>query len=923
MTNTLLRFGHFLRFNLRCRHLAVVFTLAAGAPVLATPVNKAAMERHYEKFLGGSLNRCTTCHQPSTLKDPHTLEEFPHNAFGDRLRVLGEEWSAAGKGKDVARRLEAVAREDADADGVDNETELLAGSNPGDAGEMPVADVLKVMPQRRDEWVKFQASYRWRPFERVKRPAIPAVKNPDWVRTPIDAFIAAEHEAQGLKPRPQAPKAVLLRRVYLDLIGLSPTPEEQRAFAEDQSSDAYEKVVDRLLADPRYGERWGRHWMDVWRYSDWAGWTDGKQIRDSQRHIWRWRDWIVESLNKDVPYDRMVTDMLAADELYPEDTDALRATGFLVRNYKMLSREQWMEDTVKHTSQAFLGVTLGCAKCHDHRTDPILQSEYYQVRAIFEPHQVRTDRVPGELDLAKDGLPRVYDSDKPAPTYFLIRGDERNPDKNRVLQPGVPKALCGDKLKPSLETVPVKLPMLAASPDKREFVRKDALAAAEQAARNAEQAFAKAKADEKSKPELVKEREMEAAIAAAKATALGAVLRAERLEDAGQKDGEEWKAFAKDSARQQHEAAKLEAQLAVYKTGLAQAGAQSKHDDAVKAAGAPGADSDKTRKAVEKTKADLDAAAKKATEATQALAKVEKEWTEGATAFKPRPKDDYPAASTGRRTAFARWVANADNPLTARVAMNHIWLRHFGRGIITTPENFGNDGARPSHPALLDWLAAEFIARGWSMKPIHRLLVTSSTYRMASTVDEANAKADPDNIRLWRMPSRRMEAELIRDNLLYVTGNLDAAMGGADIDHQHAMTSKRRSIYLRCASEKEAEFLRIFDGPTVTECYQRNSTVMPQQSLALGNSELTLAQAKLLAKRVHDESAQGDESFVRNAFARVLARVPTADELQTCLAFLGRTEVASVTGAEPAAIPRARENLILVLFNHNDFVTIR
>jgi Protein of unknown function (DUF1549) len=349
---------------------ATVFlsALLAGA-ALATPVNKAGLERHYDKFLGAGLNRCATCHQPGAKKDPQSLEEFPHNPFGDRLRALGEELESAGKKKYISTRLALVAGEDADGDGVDNETELLAGGHPGDATRTPVLSAE--LAARREDFRKMLASYRWQPFERVQRPPLPAVRNPDWVRTPVDAFIAAEHEAQGLRPRPQAPKHVLLRRVYLDVIGISPTPEEQRAFEEDSSSDAYEKVVDRLLADPRHGERWGRHWMDVWRYSDWAGWTDGKQVRDSQRHIWRWRDWIVESLNVDRPYDNMVTDMLAADELAPTDAGRLRATGFLVRNYKMLSREQWMEDTVKHTAQAFLGVTLGCAKCHDHRTDPI------------------------------------------------------------------------------------------------------------------------------------------------------------------------------------------------------------------------------------------------------------------------------------------------------------------------------------------------------------------------------------------------------------------------------------------------------------------------------------------------------------------------------------------------------------------------
>ena len=877
--------------NTSCRpHLAAcALALLGAANALATPSNKAALERHYDRFLGKELNRCTTCHLPSAVKEPESLDDFPHNPFGDRLRILGEELSAVEKRKDIAARLALVAREDSDGDGIDNETELLLGGNPGDAKQTPAPDRLAEAQTRAAEFGKFLASHRWQPFERVLRPPIPTVKNAGWVRTPVDAFIAAEHEERGLKARPAAPKSILLRRVYLDLIGLSPTPEEQRAFEEDRSSDAYEKVVDRLLADPRHGERWGRHWMDIWRYSDWAGWTDGKQVRDSQRHIWRWRDWIVESLNADRGYDQMVTEMLAADELAPGDPGALRATGFLVRNYKMLSREQWMEDTVKHTAQAFLGITLGCAKCHDHRTDPISQAEYYQVRAIFEPHQVRTDRVPGELDREKDGLPRIYDVEKIAPTFFFIRGDEQRPDKDRAMQPAVPRALCGDRLKPVLAIAPVKLPREAAAPDMREFVIADTVAASEQALAKAREALAQAK------PEQMKQRELELAVADAKHAALLAVLRAEQ--DAG---------AAKEARQKQCVVAVCEARLASHTATLAQADAQRVLDELPPPAEPEIADPHRAQRAK------AEAAAKKSAEAVQSLAKAEEQMNaEPTTAFKPRPKDEYPATSTGRRLAFAKWLTHADNPLTARVAMNHLGLRHFGRGIVATPENFGTNGARPSHPALLDWLAAEFMEGGWKMKTIHRMLVTSSTYRMASTPDEADAQIDADDIALWRMPARRMEAELVRDNLLHVCGTLDLTPGGPDIDHLQGLASKRRSIYLRTAAEKEVEFLKIFDGPSVNECYQRHPSVMPQQSLALANSELTQAQSKLLAKRLGDEAAGSDEAFVRGAFERVLARVPTSGELGACLEFVK---------GHPA---RSRENLILVLFNHNDFVTIR
>ena len=890
------------------RHgLLLVLLLAGVVFAPATPANRAALEGHYDRFLAKELNRCTTCHLPSERKEPKSLEEFPHNAFGKRLRQLGEELRAADRPSSLAARLALAAREDSDGDGVANEVELLLGKNPGDAKDKPPTKELSRASAKQAEFAKFLAAYRWRPFETVARPAVPVVKSGGWVRNPVDAFVAAEHEARGLKPRPEATKEILLRRVYLDLTGLNPTPEEQQKFLADTSSDAYEKLVNRLLDDPRHGERWGRHWMDVWRYSDWAGWSGGNQIRDSKPHIWRWRDWIVEALNKDKGYDRMVLEMLAADELAPLDTDALRATGFLVRNFKMLSREQWMEDTLKHTSQAFLGVTVGCAKCHDHLVDPISQREYYQLRAVFDPHDVRTDRIPGQLDTAKDGLVRAFDKKPEALTHLLIRGDERTPDTNKVMEAGVPLALCGltspSRTGGKLTVETVKLPWLAAQPDQREFVFQDTLAASERGLAQAREAFAKLKADPAAAIEKVREHELTVAATEAKHAALAAVIRAEKLEVAGRKDTDEWKRAATEAVAAQRQQAVADAQLKQQQTQVALAGALKKAEDGKPAE--PKAPAKKGEKA-----ADPEALKKQLAEAEKALVTAEKDLqTAPATAFKPRTVESYPATSTGRRLAFAQWVADAQNPLTARVAVNQMWLRHFGRGIVPTPADFGRNGRPPSHPQLLDWLASEFVARGWSMKAIHRLLVTSSTYRMASTPDVANAKLDQDNFFLWRMNSRRLEAEAVRDNLLFVCGSLDLAMGGPEIDHNLGLTSKRRSLYLRLAAEKEVEFLKIFDGPAVTECYERRPSVMPQQALALANSELALTEARRLAKQL---ATDDDEGFVRAAFAQVLARRPTAEETR-----LGRDFLA-VTVKE-----RARENFVLVLLNHNDFVTVR
>jgi hypothetical protein len=963
-----------------CRLASLGLLILALRGADATPANKAAYEKHYDRYLSKELNRCASCHLPSDKKAPERLDEFPHNLFGHRLRLLGEELAKAGAKKDIPARLTRVAREDADGDGADNETEILLGHNPGDPKDIPTAKELAQAGPRLAEWATFLDSYRWQPFEPVRRPPVPAVRNRRWASHPIDHFIAAEHEARRLTPRTEAPREALLRRVYLDLIGLPPTPEEQYAFLVDKSPDAYEKVVDRLLADSRHGERWGRHWMDVWRYSDWAGWTDGGQVRDSKPHIWRWRDWIVESLNADKPYDRMVLEMLAADELAPEDTNALRATGFLVRNYKMLSREQWLEDTVKHTAQAFLGVTLGCAKCHDHMVDPISQKEYYQVRAIFEPHQVRTDKVPGQTNTTLDGLVRTFDTGTNPPTWFFHRGDERHPDTNHVISPGVPASLGG-----ALRIESVALPRFAAEPDQRAFVIRDTLAAGEKALVDARAALEKLRTNPAAKPEKLTEQELQVKLAEVRLNALKAVLRAEVLREMEHSDGTRAGAgearsrsrkddifvagrtidspgsvrsdrsdvipaelrvllgldstnmseldaartnAAIDAARSQRELAVLDGELKLHQAQIAQRDAQTKVDEArAKTNG------------VEKATNDLEAAKKKSDEAEKALASaLEKRTNSPGTTYKPRSMESYPPISTGRRSAFARWVADPANPLTARVAMNHVWLRHFGRGLVPTPSDFGRNGRPPSHPQLLDWLASEFVAQGWSMKAMHRLMVTSSTYRQTSTPDETNAALDPDNVYLWRMNSRRLEAEAVRDDLLYVSGSLDPAMGGPEIDHKQGLNSKRRSLYLRLAAEKEVEFLKIFDGPSVTECYERKPSVVPQQALALANSELAMTQARALARELG--SATGDDStrFISLAFRRILARRPNPEETRLCVDFLShqakaeqRTEskpMPADSKAEEKKIltdpaRRARENLVLVLMNHNDFVTVR
>ncbi len=302
-------------------------------------------------------------------------------------------------------------------------------------------------PRPEDETPDLSPSDHWA-FRVPVRPNVPA-RPPSvnersvWSESPIDAFIARRHQAEGLTPQPFAEKHVLLRRLYLDLIGLPPTPEQLDAFLADESADAWGKVVDELLDSPHYGERWGRHWMDVWRYSDWYGYR--AELRNSARHMWRWRDWIVEAVNEDKPYDQMIVEMLAGDELAPADPDTLRATGFLARHYFKFNRNTWLDATIEHTGKAFLGLTLNCARCHDHMYDPIANREYYQYRAIFEPYNVRTDRVPGQTDITKNGVSLAFDQKPDATTFVFRRGNDKYPSEDDPLDATIP-AMFGEGL---------------------------------------------------------------------------------------------------------------------------------------------------------------------------------------------------------------------------------------------------------------------------------------------------------------------------------------------------------------------------------------------------------------------------------------------------------------------------------------------
>jgi hypothetical protein len=598
-------------------------------------------------------------------------------------------------------------------------------------------------------------------------------------RNPVDAFLAVGYAAKGLTPSPPARKEQLLRRVYIDLIGLPPTRAQMQSFLADTAADAYEKVVETLLADPRHGERWGRHWMDVWRYADASGRKQQKESWWSHPLVWRWRDWIIRSLNSDKGYDRMLTEMLAGDELAPDDPEALAGTGFLVRNWFWRERNTWLNGTVEHTGKAFLGLTIACARCHNHKFDPVSQRDYYNFRAFFEPHEIRVDPLAGEP--AGRGIARAFDAKLDPPTYLFIRGNDQNPDKSVSIVPGVPAALGG----PPLLVKQVALPLPPhANPSPPRWGR-------------------------------------------------GVGVR----EPASAAEGEQ------------------------------------------------------------------------------------------------------PRFSSGRRLALARWICDPQNPLTARVAVNHVWARHFNRPLVDNVFDFGLRTKAPIQQPLLDWLAVEFVEHGWSMKWLHRALVTSAAYRMSTAAAESGpdrAGADPDNLYFARRLPHRVEAEVVRDAMLWLAGNLDAAMEGPSLDCTDETGSTRRSLYYRASREERMPFLVTFDAANVDECYRRQESVVPQQALALVNSDFVWQQARLIARRLGE--SKPDAVFVTAAFEHILGRAPLEKEQGACERFLVRQRSLLSEPARLRAFPRggspgvqaaanpadaARAHLVHALLNHNDFITVR
>jgi mono/diheme cytochrome c family protein len=885
-------------------------------------------------------SRCKACH--GVLKQEAGLRLDT----GALARKGGDSGKVIIPGKSAASPLMMRITSDDPAERMPQEGELLTAQQIAalrqwiDEGANSPADE-KAERDPREHWS----------FRPIVRPPVPQVSNAGWVRNPIDAFIAANHERKGLSPQIEATRSELVRRLYLDVIGLPPTLQQAKEVDSDNTDGWYERLTDRLLKSPQHGERWARHWMDIWRYSDW--WGLGDQLRNSQQHIWHWRDWIVDSLNSNVRYDEMIREMLDADELYPNDLDKLRATGFLARQYFLFNRHSWLDETVEHVSKGFLGVTMNCAKCHDHKFDPIKQADYYRMRAFFEPYYVRMDSVPTEPDLTRDGIPRVYDGKVNTPTYLFVRGQETNPDKKHPLAPGVPEIFAFREI----EIKPVPIPLEACQPERRPWViksnieaatKKLASAEAELVAANERLAEASGAVSDELPPSKGDSKKTKQEMAIKKANAV-ALARADV--DASEcavtfAAAELCSVKSRADAMKAHwakaDGAKGNASLAEAERKSAnKAVSAQRHAELTKALYEV-ADAKRRLLRTPEQKAMIDAELAKARESRNKamitadtpvgkddhflpLVGAEAAPTRFTSTLKDDPTINWSGQSTGRRKALAEWITDRRNPLTARVAVNHIWNRHMGTPLAPNTFELGRNAPPPVNPELLDWLAAELIESGWDMKHLHRLIVSSATYRMSSTSTgrEADVAKDPDNVFWWRRNTIRLESEVIRDSVLSLAGALDLTMGGPPVATEKEDDSRRRSIYFFHSNNERNLFLTTFDEALVTECYRRDQSIVPQQALAMTNSRLVLDCAKPIAERITKNISQNgaeveDTAFIRSSFSLLLGSLPSD-------AALGASREALNEWRKLPKIKAVdvRSFLVWSLLNHNDFVTLR
>jgi hypothetical protein len=722
--------------------------------------------------------------------------------------------------------------------------------------------------------------WSYRPLRAVDPPI---VKAGTWCRTPVDRFIVAALEARGIHANPPADRRVLIRRLYFDMLGLPPSPEEVDAFVADPRPTAYEDLVERLLASPRYGERWGRHWLDVARYAD----SDGLESDADRPNAYRYRDFVIRAFNDDLSFQTFVRRQLAGDEYEPDNPQALAATGFLtaaltevlevpMEEEKLRFRFNELDDMAVTTVSAFLGLTLGCARCHDHKFDAIPTRDYYRLQCAF-------------TTTARDNV-------------LLTTRAEAAAYRKRDAEWSALYKASQQKLKEWLDEQ--KKPHEAALRN----AKIDALPISD-----AEKKLLKEQPDSEAAKKLAKKHEKALAISDAD---YRSVFTAEQT---GRWDALKNEVDAVHRARPQSPPtalALIDKKPQPEPTFLLDRG---------------------------------DFYAKKERLQVGFLTVLtgarlpEEYWAAARRAIPP----DH---STGQRRALAEWMTDVEHgagPLLARVIVNRIWQHHFGEGLVRTVSDFGVRGEPPTHPELLEWLANRLVADGWRLKSLHRLILNSSVYRQAATFDAARAEIDPDNRLLWRRRAQRLEAEILRDTVLSVSGTLNPQVFGPAFKPPippEAMLARntkdpypkdlvdnwdthRRSVYLFHKRVVQHPILQAFDGPdAATTCGRRNTTTVAPQALALLNDTFFRARATEFAGKLFDKAGAKPEDWVNRGFRLAVSRLPSDAERAACVEFI-RRRMDSRRTRESSQTPEAiRLNALTdfcqALFSLNEFIYV-
>ncbi|MEZ5351107.1 MAG: PSD1 and planctomycete cytochrome C domain-containing protein [Bryobacteraceae bacterium] len=746
----------------------------------------------------------------------------------------------------------------------------IAAASP--SRDLSAMEDMKLPAGARDYWA----------FRSPVKTALPTTGDPDADAHPVDAFLRKAQLDRGLKQAPLAGKRALLRRAYLDLTGLPPTDAEAKLFLDDNTDGAWERLIDRLLASPQYGERWGRHWLDVARYAD----SNGYEHDFDRPNAWRYRDYVIRAFNSDIPYNRFLEEQLAGDELETVTHDTLIATGFL-RNYAKVGfrekdnpqfRFDYLDDMIATVGRGLMGLTLQCARCHNHKFDPLAQKDYYRLQATLWGY-VEVDHALVPEPEAKAYYARVAEVEARIKPLKSRLKELLQPHEAKILEKKYrkwPANIQEAVFTPEDKRTPGQV-LLA-----NQIIRTTKVSPAEIEAILPEE-------DRKRKTEI---------------EALIRDIERERPKPIpvamGITDGDY--RFTPDGAGDEPAPGKGIKQEAVEGSFLA---------DGSKPYAAPPSyflhSGDPHNRGSQ----------------MQPGFVMVVDNGKHPTAIPPAN-----GLTSGRRLALARWLGSKDHPLTARVIVNRVWHHHFGRGIVTSLDNFGKAGETPTHPELLDWLAVEFMDKGWSIKKLHKLLMTSRAYRLSSQFnDPANQRADADNLYFWRFKAQRLEAEAVRDSILAVSGSLNRTQFGPAVfpeiqeeilrsmDKGIWLKKKdgpevwRRSVYVYRKRGLPLPFFEVFDLPDQNvSCGRRNVSTVPTQALTLMNNEWVLNQSRRFADRIATEAPGGAEDQVKRAYQLALSRPPTAGELR-----VGREFLATNTLADFAH----------VVLNLNEFVYLR